>query len=74
METRKVIDPKGKWFVNTGAFPIHDPESKTVFEPSTPTQATETKWLETQPTIEAWVDPTEVKPAAAKTAESKPAK
>lgn len=66
METRKVIDAKGKWFVNTGAYPIFDPESKTVFEPQVPTQATATKWLENQPTLTPWSEP-----GAAKTAEAK---
>lgn len=73
METRKVIDPKGEWFVNSAAFPLHDPVSGTVFEPNTPTQATATPWLKGQPAIKEWVDPTAAKPAAVKTAESKPA-
>jgi hypothetical protein len=53
----KIVNPKGKWYINNGLHSFHDPESFTVFEPGLLTKATETSWLKGQPTIQEAVDP-----------------
>jgi hypothetical protein len=54
----RIVDPKGVWYVNNGVFRMHDPESKTVFEPAELTKATATTWIKSQPTMAECPDPT----------------
>lgn len=51
-----VIDRKGEWFVNTGAFPFTDPTSGVTFTPGRPTCVNPTPWMKGQPVLQPWVD------------------
>lgn len=68
----KIVDPQGTWYLNTGAFNFHDPESKTVFEAGVLTKAKKTEWVQGQPVILEQPDPTA--PAAPTVSEPKKAK
>lgn len=61
----RIVDPAGKWFVNSAQFAFNDPESNTRFEPHEPTKATPTTWIEGQPTINEVEDPVEAAEKAA---------
>lgn len=63
METRKIYDADGTWWINTSAFPFVDPTSGCRFEPQVPTRAKVTDWMKTQPVIQVFTDPNE-KPKA----------
>lgn len=53
----KIVDPQGTWYLNTGVFNFHDPDSKTVFEAGVLTKATKTEWVKGQPVIVEQPDP-----------------
>lgn len=59
METRKIHDINGTWWINTAQFPFVDPTSNCRFDPQTPTQTKETAWMKGQPMIKPFVDPNE---------------
>jgi hypothetical protein len=54
----KIVDPQGKWYVNTGAYAFNDPELNTVLEPGILTKVTETVWIKSQPVMLLQADPT----------------
>ena len=62
MENPVIVDVKGEWFVNVGAFPFTDPTTKVKFEPQTPTKVVQSDWMKGQPVIQK----TEVEEAEAK--------
>ena len=68
METRKIHDADGTWWINTAAFPFVDPTTSCRFDPQIPTQTKVTSWMKTQPVIKPFVDPNE-KPKAAEVVE-----
>ncbi len=47
----RIIDPKGVWLKNTGAFPLHDPQTNTVLPAGETVQAVYSDWAKAQPTI-----------------------
>lgn len=66
METRKIHDATGTWWINSAAFPFVDPTSGCRFDSQVPTQTKVTDWMKTQPVIKPYVDPNE-KPKATAT-------
>lgn len=54
----QVVDPKGKWYKNTGAYTFVDPESGTRFESGEVVKATATAWIKGQPVLQEVADPT----------------
>jgi hypothetical protein len=51
MTNAVVLDPTGEWLMNTGAFPIHDPEGGITLPNGMVAKATYTAWLKAQPTV-----------------------
>ena len=52
---------EASWFLNTAQFPFVDPTSGVRFEPRIPVRTLLTDWMKSQPTIEAYKFPEEVK-------------
>lgn len=51
MTTQVIVDPKGKFYVNTGSFPFVDPTQGQRFEPGVHVQIVQTAWMKEQPVI-----------------------
>ena len=53
----KVLNPNGEWLLNSGAFPIYDPDSQVTVPAGVPVKATYTDWLKGQPTVGPTANP-----------------
>ena len=51
MEQAIVVDEKGSWYVNVGAFAFTDPTTGVRFEPQTPMKVVASEWVKGQPVL-----------------------
>ena len=54
----RIVDPTGKWYMNTAQYSFTDYDSMTVFQPGELTKATPTKWIASQSFMVEQQDPT----------------
>lgn len=51
MTTQVIVDTKGKFYVNTGAYAFVDPTQGQRFEPGVHVQIVQTAWMKEQPVL-----------------------